>query len=84
MAVKQYIEGTIPGLMITVIRVKIDFRFTDVFGKDWFGESYFAGTMQSGQASTEDMQRGVSRWVAQISPMAKPRNWDDIKNSKKD
>jgi len=82
MSVKQYIEGVVPGLMITIVRAKVDFRFTDVFDKDWFGEAFFGGTMQSRQVSPEDIKRGVSRWVAQIAPMAKPRDWDEIRKSK--
>jgi hypothetical protein len=68
--------------MITVVRAKIGFRFTDVFDKDWFGEAFFGGTMQSRQVSPEDIQLGVSRWVAQIAPMAKPRDWDDVGKAK--
>jgi hypothetical protein len=82
MSVKQYIEEAVPGLMITVVRAKIGFRFTDVFDKDWFGEAFFGGTMQSRQVSPEDIQLGVSRWVAQIAPMAKPRDWDDVGKAK--
>jgi hypothetical protein len=82
MSVKQYIEEAVPGLMITVVRAKIGFRFTDVFDKDWFGEAFFGGTMQSRQVSPEDIQLGVSRWVAHIAPMAKPRDWDDVGKAK--
>jgi hypothetical protein len=82
MSVKQYIEEAVPGLMITVVRAKIDFRFTDVFDRDWFGEAFFAGTMQMRQVSPEDIQLGVSRWVGQIAPMAKPRDWDDVGKAK--
>jgi hypothetical protein len=82
MSVKQYIEESVPGLMITVVRAKIDFRYTDVFGKDWFGEAFFGGTMQRRQVSPEDIERGVGRWIGQISSMAKPRDWDEVVKSK--
>jgi hypothetical protein len=43
MSVKQYIEGVAPGtITLAAIRTKIDFRFTDVCDRDWFGEAFFS------------------------------------------
>jgi hypothetical protein len=76
-AVKQYVP---PGTMITVIRLKIEFRFTDVFDKDWFGEAYFAGTMRVTPTTAEGFPAGVGRWQAQVSPIPKPRDWDQVRD----
>jgi hypothetical protein len=76
MSVKQYIEGVAPGTTLTVIRTKIDFRFTDVFDRDWFGEAFFAGVMQREPAGL------ISQWTSQISAMAKPRDWDEVGKAK--
>jgi hypothetical protein len=82
MSVKQYIEGVAPGTLVAVIRTKIDFRFTDVFDKDWFGEAFFAGTMRQVRVSQEALKRGVISWTSQISPIAKPRDWDEVRKAK--
>jgi hypothetical protein len=82
MSVKQYIEGVAPGTLVAVIRARIDFRFTDVFDKDWFGETFFAGTMRRVRVSQEALKRGVIPWTSQIFPIAKPRDWNDVGKAK--
>lgn len=64
------------GTVITVIRLKIEYRFTDVFGENWFGETYFAGTMSLTLTPAEGIPSG--RWVAKISQMPKPNDWDRV------
>jgi hypothetical protein len=81
MSVKQFIEGPAPGVLISMVRVKIEFRFADVFERDWFGETFFAGTMQKKQISLDDLQQGVSPWVGDIFPIAKPCDWDEIRKA---
>jgi hypothetical protein len=76
----RHIEGR---TLVTVIRGKINFRYTDVFDRDWFGETFFAGTMERGQVSVEDQQRGITGWTARVSAMPKPRDWDEVGKSEK-
>jgi hypothetical protein len=82
MSVKQYLEAK--GIINTVIRAKIDFRFTDVFDQDWFGEAYFAGIIS--KISGDGFQIGpdgqtMQTWNGRISPMPRPRDWDDVKKA---
>jgi len=67
MNAKQDIEPK--RLPSTVVRAKIEFRFTDVFDQDWFGEAYFAGLIE----------KNVDRWSGSLSPMPKPRDWDRVR-----
>jgi hypothetical protein len=75
MSAKQYVEPG--GLSVTVIRAKIDFRFTDVFDQDWFGEAYFSGLIQK----RTDGQMADTPWIGKISPTPKPRDWDKIRKA---
>jgi hypothetical protein len=62
---------------IFVVRIKIDFRYADVFNKEWFGEAFYAGT--AGQRLSDE---GLGLWVcSKLSSMPKPRDWDDIKKA---
>jgi hypothetical protein len=81
MSVKQYIEEAAPGTTLAVIRTKVDFRFTDVFDRDWFGEAFFSGIMQKRSINDEDLKRGISQWTSQISAMARPRDWNDVRKA---
>lgn len=78
MSVVEHIEKTVPGLVRTIARVKIEFRYTDVFEKVWFGEQFYAGIMAARMVTPEDEKRGLTRWSASISPMARPSDWDNI------
>jgi hypothetical protein len=60
-----------------VVRVKIDFRYADVFEMDWFGEAYFSGIMQA-RPTLGPNGVAQSGWVTEISPMPRPRDWDKI------
>jgi hypothetical protein len=83
LSAKEYIEKPNPRANKAVIRVRIDFRFTDVFDKHWLGEAYFSGLMGrtlGGVANIDGAQIRVdpSAWSAIISPMPKPRDWDEL------
>ncbi len=78
MSLKQYVEKVAPNVDAAVVRAKIDFRYTDVFDKDWFGEAFFGGVMGKRPLMIEEVQKGVSPWSVKVSPMAKPRDWDDV------
>lgn len=75
MPAKTYVEA-VPGVLNSVIRLKIDFRYTDVFERDWFGEAYFAGIMHQRPIGTQVGSDGtpISPWIAKISPMPRPRD----------
>ncbi|MEI9914658.1 MAG: hypothetical protein WDN29_01260 [Methylovirgula sp.] len=78
MATEQRIP---PGTVITVIRAKIEYRFTDVFDRDWFGAAYFAGTMRLTQTSE---MPPAAEWQSVLSQMPKPRDWDEIGKNQQD
>lgn len=40
MSIKQYIESVAPSRLTFVVRLKVDFRFTDIFDTHWFGEAF--------------------------------------------
>jgi hypothetical protein len=68
-----------PGTIRTIIRFKIEYRFTDVFGQSYFGEAYFVGTLQMIPDSSPELPNGSATWQAiQISQIPRPREWDDI------
>jgi len=58
-----------------VVRVRIDFRFTDVFERDWFGECYFVG-LGPLAAPAPDVGVEMPKEMTAIEPSAKPRDWD--------
>ena len=84
MAIKQYV---IPKASECVARLKIEYRFTDVFDRDWSGEAYFAGVINKNQLSAEGFQIGMDgkitsqRWSGRLSPMPRPRDWDEIRKA---
>jgi hypothetical protein len=83
MSVKQFIENVKPDCDTFVVRIKIDFRYTDVFAKDWMGETFYAGLVVKQPLPLEEVRKGISPWVGKISPMPKPRDWDDIGKAQK-
>jgi hypothetical protein len=53
-----------------VVRVRIDFRYTDVFERDWFGESYFHGI--GPEPGAKQPEKGFA-----LSPTARPNDWEE-------
>ena len=84
MSIKLYVA---PKTSHCVVRLKIDYRFTDVFGKCWFGESYFSGIIAKNPLSAEGFQVGpdgkitVQAWSGKLSPEARPRDWDGVRKA---
>jgi hypothetical protein len=67
------------GTTRTVVRAKIEHKFTDVFDKDWLGEAYFVGIMGATPLTVRETQ--VVGWtVGSFSQMPKPRDWDSVGN----
>lgn len=58
-----------------VVRVRIDFRFTDVFERDWFGECYFVG-LGPLAAPAPDVGVEMPKEMTALEPSGKPRDWD--------
>jgi hypothetical protein len=58
-----------------VVRVRIDFRFTDVFERDWFGECYFAG-LGPQAAPAPEVGVEMPKEMTALEPSAKPKDWD--------
>jgi hypothetical protein len=84
MAARGFVENVVPGALMCVVRLKIDFRYTDVFERDWFGESYFSGVMtKHPTVSAEGLKIAPSAWVAQISPVPRPGDWDEVRKAQK-
>jgi hypothetical protein len=60
-----------------VVRVKIDFRFTDVFERDWFGESYFHGIGPDSAPDPADCAAiGMPEKGYVLNPTAAPKDWE--------
>ncbi len=66
------------GIAITVISLKIEFRYTDVFDQDWFGEAYFSGTARQRHTQQEGVR--LAGWEAYVTQIPKPRDWGEIGN----
>jgi hypothetical protein len=78
MAIKQYVA---PKASECVARLKIEYRYTDVFDQNWSGEAYFAGVIGRNKLNAEgfqiasDGQITSHAWSGRLSPMPKPRDW---------
>jgi hypothetical protein len=75
---KIAIERPHPGTTVTVVRVKIDFRYTDVFDRHWNGAAYFVGAMRRQSGTPEGLKSGAPRWAAILEPIPHPSDWDSI------
>jgi hypothetical protein len=65
MSAKLYIQSVLPKADMCLARVRLDFRYTDVFDRDWFGESYFAAIIVKTADSSETSAFGEqSHWRA--------------------
>jgi hypothetical protein len=82
MPARVHIETVTPGMVLCVVRLKIDFRYTDVFERDWFGEAYFSGIMEKRPTVSAD-GKVQSGWTARISPEPRPRDWDEVRKAQK-
>jgi hypothetical protein len=71
MLVNQFITEDIKSNISTfVARVRIDFKFTDVFEREWIGKAFFAGVIGSQIAASGHLQ-----WSGRITSMSPPRDW---------
>jgi hypothetical protein len=86
MSVKRYIEDVAPNVTFYLVRVKIDFRYTDVFDVDWFEEAYFAALMtkNTDRSQIASGQKPVYWRGGKLLPMAKPNDWGSIPEGQKD
>jgi hypothetical protein len=57
-----------------VVRLKIEYRYTDVFERNWFEESYFHGV--GAPPAGPDAPIGFPEKMTEISPTPKPNGWD--------
>ena len=57
-----------------IVRVKIDVRYTDVFDRDWFGESYFSGIGPPPAGPEAPLE--FPEKMEPLSPTPKPNDWD--------
>jgi hypothetical protein len=64
-------RGIIDKGLIPVIRVKIDFRYTDVFDQDRFGESYFHGLATDLPTAVFAKENEIH-----LTPTGKIADWD--------
>jgi hypothetical protein len=75
MSFTEIVLDRVPDADQIVVRVKIDYRFSDVFGDVHTEAAYFAGLAQ---------RRGQlpGHWIAEVHPMAPIGDWDDnVENS---
>jgi hypothetical protein len=79
MTIKNFLQGANHNIGAFVIRVRIEFRYTDVFGKEWFGDAYYAGL-----AKRVRPEGDPNEWEAKVHALARPRDWADAANGQKD
>jgi hypothetical protein len=86
MSVKRYIEDVAPNVTFYLVRVKIDFRYTDVFDIDWFEEAYFAAVMTKNTDRSQSVpgKEPVYWRGGELIAMAKPNDWGSIPQGQKD
>lgn len=80
MSVKLLIEDAHPERDFNLVRIKIDFRYTDIFGRDWFDEAYFAGLMTKNPHRAQRNANGEAvYWIGSgLLRVPKPSDWDSI------
>jgi hypothetical protein len=86
MSVKRYIEDVAPEVTFYLVRVKIDFRYTDVFDINRFEEAYFAAVMtkNTDRSQIAHGQKPVYWRGGGLLPMAKPNDWGSIPEGQMD
>jgi hypothetical protein len=57
-----------------IVRAKIEYRYTDVFDRDWFGESYFIGI--GPPPAGPEAPIGFPEKMEPLDPHPKPSDWD--------
>lgn len=59
-------------------RIRIDLRYTDIFSRDWFDETYFAGVIVKNPHIGMDGK--IIHWMCgELVAMPKPHDWDSIR-----
>lgn len=78
MSAKSFVQSVSPNAQSCLVRVRIDFRYTDVFDQDWFGETYLAAVMAKIAESSDTSSFGEqSHWRAgNLTEMPKPKDWE--------
>jgi hypothetical protein len=71
MSFKQVVLDSNPDGGQFVVRLKVDYRFTDVFGEVHVETAYFAGL-----AGKDPNAPGGTGWRAKIEPMPLIKDWD--------
>jgi hypothetical protein len=72
--------AAMPHPRIVIVRVKVDFRYTDVFERDWFGEAYFHGIGPPPVGPTAPMDFPKIEQMTPLGPTSKPNDWDGPDN----
>lgn len=77
-SVADCVVKSAPGTVIFESRIKIEFKFRDVFGIDHFGEAYFFGAVSRRPLTPEQVGLGESGWAGLFELVPEPDDWDGI------
>jgi hypothetical protein len=72
----KYVADVKPPLPHAVVRIKIEFRYTDVFGENVFGEAYYSALVQREQTALPPQTAGIPGWEYRIFPVPRPDDWN--------
>ena len=75
---KKYVEAIEPKIPHVVVRLKIDFRYTDIFGKDTFGTAYYSALLNRDPLEKQQRASGLPDWGYQIFAVSRPDDWDKL------
>jgi hypothetical protein len=82
MGFQKYVANSKPTLPHIIVRIKIAYRFTDVFGKESLGEAYFSALLQRQPPEGMKKATGLGGWGYAIFSVGRPDDWDRLKQQR--
>jgi hypothetical protein len=83
MSFKRFVADTSPPLPHVAVRIKIEYRSMDVFGKEGFGEAYFSAMIQRNPPEGMPKAIGLGGWGYSIFSVPRPDDWDLLRDQQR-